>query len=398
MSEHVRLGGSKAHRFLVCHASPRLEEAAGEQPAGPHAIEGTTAHYIGERVLTLRGPSALDSFRGQTIGGVEVTDEMLEAVKVYVDWAENIRAGAKDAKILLEQNVTLAALNPPEEMRGSADFVAVIKSLRLLIVGDYKHGKGHVVEVKGNKQTRYYALATLLTLPPEDVVGIEKVQMTIVQPRAYHPDGPIRSEVIGIEELLDFAADILAAAEAIQKLDAKAVPGDHCLFCAAAGNCRAKAEAAVLIAQEEFTVMPAPVTDLALVDAAELAGMLKAIEPKLEAVEAWVKAARKALHTRLESGEEVPGYKLVAKRATRVWSDLEATKAWALLDAGLAEKDIYTTPELISPAQMEKLVGKKNLPAKLTVSVSSGYALASEDSNKPAARLSAADEFSIVNP
>lgn len=393
MSEHVRLGGSKAHRFLVCHASPRLEEAAGPDVAGPHAVEGTVAHHIGETVLRTRGPQAMGTFLGVTIEGVTVTREMLDAVQVYVDWAENIRAASPSAKVLLEHQVTLAALNPPEPMRGSADFVAVIKDLKLLIVGDYKHGKGHVVEVTGNKQTRYYALATLLTLPPEDVAGIDKVQMTIIQPRAYHPDGPIRSETIGIEELLDFAEDLLQAAKAVQDPNAKPTPGEHCLFCKAAGNCPAKADQALALARDEFTAELLP--PAASMPVEQVATMLAQIEPKLALVEDWVKGARKLLQEKLEAGDTVPGYKLVAKRATRIWSDPEKVKAWALLDAGLKESDIYTAPELISPAQVEKLVGKKNLPAELTASVSSGYTLASESSTRPAAKIAAADEFSV---
>lgn len=397
MSEHVRLGGSKIHRVLACSASARLEELAGPDVAGPHAVEGTVAHHVGETCLrTCGGDKALQSFLGTTIEGVTVSHEMLDAVKVYVDWGENIRASAPGAKILLEQQVSMAALNPPEPMRGSADFIAVIKDLRLLVVGDYKHGKGHVVEVKGNKQTRYYALAALLTLPPDDVAGIDKVQMTIIQPRAFHPDGPVRSETIGVEELLDFAEDILQAAKAAQDPAAPASPGEHCLFCRASSTCPAKGDRALAIARDEFTAEALPPVATLPVD--QVAAMVSQVEPKLAIVESWLKDARKLLQERLEAGDEVPGVKLVAKRATRVWSDVEKVKAWALLEAGLSESDIYTTPELISPAQVEKLVGKKNLPNELTVSVSSGHTLASESSSKPAARISAADEFSTIQP
>ena len=394
MSEHVRLGGSKIHRVLACPASARLEELAGPDQAGPHAIEGTVAHHIGETCLRTRGgDKALQTFLGVTIDGVTVTQEMLDAVKVYVDWGENIMATSPSAKVLLEHKVTMDALNPPEPMRGSADFIAVIKDLRLMIVGDYKHGKGHVVEVEGNKQTMYYALAALLTLPPEDVAGVDTVHMTIVQPRAYHPLGPIRTQAVGVVELLNFAEDVLQAAKAAQDPNAAAVPGEHCLFCRAAPSCPAKGNQALAIAQTEFTAERLPSVDTLPVET--VAAMLAEIEPKLAIVESWVKDARKALQTKLQAGESVPGFKLVAKRATRVWSDIEKVKAWAQLDAGLAESDIYTTPELLSPAQVEKLVGKKNFPHELTVSVSSGYTLASESSSKPAAKIAAADEFSV---
>jgi hypothetical protein len=108
----------------------------------------------------------------------------------------------------------------------------------------------------------------------------------------------------------------------------------------------------------------------------------------------WVKEAEALLYARAVSGQEIPGMKLVPKRATRVWTNLEEVKSWALLDAGLSESDLYTAPEIQSVAQIEKLVGKKNLPANLVASVSSGYNLVSESSSKPAAKLAASDEFS----
>lgn len=391
MAAHVRLGGSKAHRWLACPASPRLEEEAGPQVYGPHAAEGTSAHSVGETAL--RTGKNADDFLGMEFEGFEVTAEMAEAVQVYVDWVRNASSVA-DATLMLEHRIDLSKLNPPEPMTGTADCLIVVPSLRLLIVADYKHGRGHVVEVNGNKQTRYYALGALLSLPAELRAGIDKVQMTIVQPRAFHPDGPVRSETIDLLELVDFADDILKAANAAQDPDAPAVPGDHCLFCAAAGNCRARSDQAVVLAQQEFSVVP----QLSNMSTAEIAARVAEIEPKLGVVEAWLKEAKKHLEEQLKSGAEVPGWKLVQKRATRVWSDPAKVEEWALLEAGLDKADIYTAPELKSPAQLETLVGKKAFPASLTVSVSSGYNLAPASSSKPSVAISAADEFSTVNP
>jgi hypothetical protein len=281
-------------------------------------------------------------------------------------------------------------------MSGSADVILLIPSLKLMVVFDYKHGKGKLVEVKGNKQTRYYGLGALLSLSPDQVKGIEKVQMVIAQPRMYHPDGPVRSETIDLGELLDFAADIYDAAVAAQDPHAKAVPGDHCGFCAAAGSCPARADRALAVAQEEFTV----VTDFGKGEKLthrsndEITAALAVVQPKLAILASWVKEAEALLYARAVSGQQIPGKKLVPKRATRVWNDLEKVKEWALLDAGLSESDIYTAPELKSVAQIETVVGKKNLPKELVSSVSSGYNLVDESSSKPAAKLAASDEFS----
>jgi hypothetical protein len=78
----------------------------------------------------------------------------------------------------------------------------------------------------------------------------------------------------------------------------------------------------------------------------------------------------------------VPGYKLVAKRGTRQWIDED--EAVAIL--GVAGIDPYKEREVISPAQAEKLLKKSKLtlPPELTVSLSSGTTLASEDDPRPA--------------
>jgi Protein of unknown function (DUF2800) len=400
---HVRLGGSKAHRWLACPASPRLEEEAGPQGSNDAADLGTAAHELLETALHMNrnpndalGKSIKVERDGEAPKEFEVDRDMAEAVEVAWKWVQNVKATASDAVVLLEQRVNLESLNPPEPMSGSADVIVLIPSLRLMIVFDYKHGKGKVVEVTGNKQTRYYALGALLSLTPEQVAGIDKVQMVIAQPRAYHPMGPVRSETVDINELLDFAADIVDAANAAQDPKAPAIPGDHCVFCAAAGSCPARADRALAVAQEEFTV----ITDFGKGEKLthrsndEITAALAVVQPKLAILASWVKEAEALLYARAVSGQEIPGMKLVPKRATRVWTNLEEVKSWALLDAGLSESDLYTAPEIQSVAQIEKLVGKKNLPANLVASVSSGYNLVSESSSKPAAKLAASDEFS----
>jgi len=81
----------------------------------------------------------------------------------------------------------------------------------------------------------------------------------------------------------------------------------------------------------------------------------------------------------------VPGYKLVAKKATRQWVDEAVTKT-KLAEMGVKDKDLYKPQELISPAQAEKLLKKSKLalPDDLVVAVSSGSTLAPESDPRPA--------------
>lgn len=400
MSEHVRAGGSRIHRIMACPASLK----APDSEAGPAAAKGTTAHYVGERCIATGCNADHASFTGPnvTVLGQVVDRAMSDAVQVYVDWArgliEQCKAAKQEYHLFLEHQVTWDALGPPEPMRGSADFILVIPSMALMVVGDYKNGV-EWVEAVGNKQTRYYAVGALLTLPREITQHVRRVQMTIIQPNVpgISDDQAVRSETIDVGELLDFAEDAMSAVALGQKPDAPAVPGSHCKYCSLASTCAARANHSVAVAQDEFQVLVQDATGVAVMPIEDLSRTALLAEEFIARASAWLKDAKERLEAELKAGADVPDWKMVPKRAQRVWTSEADVKAWAL-DAGLSDDDIYATPVLKSPAQMEDVVGKKNLPADLYSSVSSGYNLVRASSSKPAARIAASDEFETVKP
>jgi hypothetical protein len=83
-----------------------------------YAREGTAAHELAEMCLRQGEPAS--DFLEQEIEGFEVTEDMAEAVQVYVD---AVLAEAKGNKLFIEQRFTLEALNPPVPMFGTADAV-----------------------------------------------------------------------------------------------------------------------------------------------------------------------------------------------------------------------------------------------------------------------------------
>jgi hypothetical protein len=80
----------------------------------------------------------------------------------------------------------------------------------------------------------------------------------------------------------------------------------------------------------------------------------------------------------------VPGFKLVAKRATRQWADDDQALV-AMLNEGIPESELLTS-KVISPAQAEKVLKKhgKQLPANQVVAVSSGSTLVEDSDPRPA--------------
>jgi 3-hydroxyisobutyrate dehydrogenase-like beta-hydroxyacid dehydrogenase len=113
-------------------------------------------------------------------------------------------------------------------------------------------------------------------------------------------------------------------------------------------------------------------------------GLISEYLKKTDMLEQWIADVRSLAHQILEAGKPVPGFKLVAKRATRQWADDDQALV-AMLNDGIPEAELLTT-KVISPAQAEKVLKKhgKQLPANQVVAVSSGSTLVEESDSRPA--------------
>lgn len=380
---HSEHGASSAYRWTACPGSVGMSRGIPRKTS-EYAIEGTTAHALAE--LAIKKERDADFWVGMEIEGWEVDEEMAEAVQVYVD---HIRSILKEGDVLkLEERVTLEKLNPPRPMFGTCDCLIYRRSEKTLFVYDYKHGAGVPVDAEGNKQLRYYALGALLSLEKDE--PCEKIIAGIVQPRAQHNDGPIREEVFGAGDLLDFSSELIEAVEASLQPNAPLVPGSHCRFCPAAGVCPAKRDQAFELARIEFGENAPEAIDPRTMPIETVAQLLS----RADQIEDWIRAMRAHVMSELEGGRSVPGWKLVNKRATRVWADQEKIKKWCA-DRGLHDDEVFNM-KLKSPAQLEKIIGKKNLPEEFVSAVSSGVTLARADDKRPAAIGNAAQEFAAV--
>ena len=376
---HSTLGASGAYRWMACPGSVALSEGI-ERRDTAFSREGTAAHTLAETCIKMCRDA--HSYIGEYMEGIKVTQEMAQAVQVYVDYV-NGRV-KENGKLQLEHRFTLEKLNPPVPMFGTADAIIYQPKYRRLLVIDYKHGAGEVVQVTGNKQLRYYALGALLSM---EKANIETIEVVIVQPRAPHNDGPIRSELVTVTEVMDFAVDLIEAAVETTKPNAPLASGKHCKFCPAQSRCPELHRQAQLVAAEEFN-------DGTLIKAELLTpAQIQFILSKADTIEAWLKSIREHVTTEIKAGRDVPGFKLVPAKANRYWMDHEAVVEWA--KDKVAEDDLYEK-KLRSPAQIEKIVGKKNLPPELYSSVSKNVTLVSEDDPRPALTFTAGQEFSAL--
>ena len=386
---------------MTCPGSVRLSAQVSERRSSRYADEGTAAHQLAERCLQewhSFGPGVPRPDASRRIGAVEtvrnqpweVTEEMAEAVQLFLDTVLASHGGGADT-LYVEHRFDLSNLHPG--MFGTNDACVVSPSRRLLHVLDYKHGKGHAVEAAGNPQLRYYALGALLTLPT--VTAVSDVQMTIVQPRAPHRDGAVRSETISAFELLEWAGTLKVAAEATESPDAPLRAGEHCTFCPAAAVCPALRDRALEAAMADFAGATITVpAEPGVLTVEQLARLLE----HADLIDDWLSAVRAhALHL-AESGTPIPGFKLVPKRAVRKWRD--DFDHSALMDAtGLGPGQVYAEPKLLSPAQVEKLLPKDKRAAldALVVKESSGTNLVPDADPRQAKAPSVLTDFAGIN-
>lgn len=378
---HSSIGASTCHRWWNCPGSVALVATVPPQPPSPYAEEGTAAHELAERCLITWIPP--EQFIGQTMkNGIEVTEEMCEAVQIYLD---TIREDAKEMGIDLtnaenygtylqvEHKFHLDHID--EDAYGTND-ANLAEPFGLLRVYDYKHGSGVPVEVKNNKQGMYYAIGAALQ------GDFNEVEIVIVQPNAPHRDGPVRRWRFPISELHAFEAELVGRISDTRAPNAPLIAGDHCKFCPAAGCCPALQEKALAVAQGDFNAKPetiAPEQIKRILDNAEL------INNFVASVEAFAQSV-------LERGGEIPGYKLVKKKSNRKWIDEEAVEL-------VYPEAVEMVKKIKSPAQLEKLIGgkkgKEQIEA-LCYKPDNGNVLAPESDPRPEVKSSALADFQTL--
>lgn len=367
---HSEIGASSMHRWARCPGSVRMSRGI-ERVTSAYAEEGTRAHELAAHYLE----------KGRWPGGV-VDQEMRDNVQVYIDSVLKKWNAAKQHEgsfLLVEHRFDLSKIHPG--LFGTADAVVYDPSARVLYVDDLKYGKGIPVEVENNEQLLYYGLGALISTE----VPCEELVLTIAQPRCAHPKGPVREWRVPVWRVVDFVADLIDAAKRTEDPLAPLKAGDHCHFCPAAGICPEIHSKALAAAKSEFR------TDLSY-DPKKLAATLS----WLPVLESWIKSVKNFAYAEAFHGRTPPGFKLAAKRASRKWKN-EDEAVQVLEDIHGLDRDEIFDRSLKSPAAVEKLLGKKAAALdELTVSISSGMVLVPEDDPRPAVKLDAKSEFSMV--
>lgn len=385
---HARLSPSGAERWVNCPGSVRLSEGIASE-SSIYADEGTAAHMLAEKCLSSGQVTAAPHLGTRIVvrEGVsfEVTQEMVDGVNVYLDYVWALERLGFD--ISIEQRLDLTHV--AGGMFGTGDCLAYMDGA--LNVVDFKYGKGVPVEVERNKQLLLYALGARKRYHNQ---GVPLVRLTVVQPRALHERGPVRSWDVPIDLLNEMEVELRQAAENTKHADAPLVAGSWCKFCPAAAECPELRRHSLAAAQAEFGVAGDVIPkEPERMSSAELARALS----EVKVIEEWCRRVQEYAHQEALQGRMPEGFKFVASKSMRRWRDEAAVARVLPAIFDVPEESLFER-KLLSPAKVEALIGKKAAKGieHMVVKQSSGTLLAPLSDPRPAVRADAASEFEVV--
>ena len=358
--KHALLSASSAACWLHCTAAPRFGEQFPENTS-KYAEEGRLAHAVCElkvikHFTTAIKPRTFTSRLNKLKENPLYNPEMDKTSDLYIEHLAE-RAMQYEAKpnVAAEVRVDFAEYVP--EGFGTCDCIMIGGDT--LSITDYKHGEGVPVSAENNPQMRLYALGALKRYMPVYGDRIKKVCMTIDQPRLDR----YSTDTITVEELRAWGESIKPAAARAYMGLGEFCPGEHCRFCRGKAKCNARA--AVNTALEEFkdcvpqNAEKPPLFGQGTLTDDEIGDLLV----RGKELVAWYKDLEEYALGAILKGGTIPGWKAVAGRSNRTFTDTDAALNTAMA-AGYDKSLLYDwRPKTLT--ELEKLMGKAEFAAKL---------------------------------
>lgn len=349
--QHAFLAPSSAHRWGYCSGSAWMESQFPDLQDDEARNLGTGAHWVAQFALA-GTPLAEGSL---TPNGVAVDRTMRQAsalltcdveAKLIPYFGDAWRSACK-----IEHRVDIPLVHPSHNW-GTPDvraWATTSSGQWVLHIWDYKYGYSPV-EAFANPQLIDYAAGCLTeakTLWPAFDEARCTIVLTVVQPRAYHADGPVRTWETTATQLAPYIHSLaMAAEEAASPAPLCRPRPDVCHDCRARSGCKALQDAVYMGLTMATIATPRVMTDEGLgLEMAMLEDALELMRARYTGLEELVKA-------RLRAGARIPHWMYGAGRGKLAWTR-PASEVIALGD--LLGLPLAKPPEAITPTQAKAL-------------------------------------------
>jgi hypothetical protein len=356
---HHSWGPSSLKQKINCLAS---DQATRNEPDVDNeaSLSGTATHALVEKCRELDVPAS--TYAGHMIDVLAVDGKnreflvdqaRIDSAQTFIDHINDLPGvDFNEYRIRYPQFVP-GAFGTLDGARGNDGIV---------YIRDFKDG-GLLVYAKDNEQLLGQALGFYLDW--HHLFDIKEFNLGIVQPRRDHVD----TWTVSLEYLLDWAENTLKPAYVrAQQPNPPFTPGEWCTFCKIKSRCKARANSVFTELVDEFDEVSDAVEKLD--DLTSPVGRLTNAEialvlPKLPAIKAWCKDIEGFAFRQLTSGQQVGDYKLVEGKSSREFvPGAEDALRKAAIEVGAdtledVEEQLFEPQVLKSPAQVEKILGKK---------------------------------------
>ena len=342
--------------------------------------EGTVAHMVAadclKRYQAGEVPVDADYLECTPLPGVFVTEEVMSGVNEYLLGIFRVIGGRGNiGKVWVEHKVTA----PIGEflLSGTPDAFYYDDIENRLHIWDFKFGWG-IVEAFNNWQLLCYAAGAMWEMGKGNTHPHD-MSLHVVQPRPYHPEGPVRSWGLTPDVLQGSVGYILSAISQSRLANPPLKVGRHCRDCKASHGCPALGESIYTAMEYLGKSVPDELEGKDLgVHLTRLRDLHALVKERLDSVEV------QAL-SHITGGCVVPGWVAEPKSVKREWAEGVGVPEVKALGELLGVATVTEKP--LTPAQVEKAGVDKGLVDALVSRKKGALGLRPQSPNKTAEKV-----------
>lgn len=360
MSDHSIFAPSGFSQLIHCEGSVMMQAMHPDAGDSEASREGTAAHWVGEMAMPFKSMGLWNAGTMPQVGsvapnGVVVNQQMADGAGLWVDHVMSVLDGAgPKAELYTERSIDIPAVH--ELSHGTPDTGIYVHWRKELHIVDFKYGFG-IHEAVEHPQCVGYAkgwVDRLCAEIPDLQDSHLTVFITIVQPRAHHPMGPVRTWKCNGADLRGMINILSTQAHRSLEPDPLCRTGEGCTHCSARHACVANQQRAYAATQYVSAATSAELHGAALgLELKILADARIALKSRLTGLE-------EQAFSELLNGKEVPGQQLGRGRGSYAWSR-PVDEVIAMGD--MMGVDLRKPASAITPTQAKNLVDESVIKA-----------------------------------